>query len=809
MRLHSAQIRGLARLIEPVFNTVEQRRILLEQAFPDDPDLVRSINLGAPTPEHFAQSLLNHLNNNETRLESGELALIQLLETLRDASALDQNGMAAALQPFLARLHLPGLPPPEDDPDATTPNPAVILDDTLPAAAVERTPPPVPTAPAPEPRPARRHRRRAGPVRRFFRGVRKVVRWQIILAVLLIVITVPTVVGVALVTDSVARVQESLNSLERVVTQLSRRSLAELTLADFQRLQFSIREVSRSLSGARQQMAFLQPFSSLNSDLDAGLKAMSAAQSVAQAASNILEGLQPTLFYLVGGADQGTVGTQLSIGGSLVERLQFGRGSFLNANVYLSNAQTVLQQIDLTGVSPSLLLYINTLNRYFGDVQQISEVLVDADQLIARAFALDNAGQNYLILSQNSDELRPSGGYLSTYGWMRVRQGRIIDYGYSPTTSLSPNPPPAALASELDIPSWWIQYDNPVYMAWDGSWYADFPSTARLAAWFYNNGNNPRSPVDGVIGINIVGFEYLLQGLGQVTVPGYGEVVTPQNFRDVVYRIRAGGEGDTPHKRFIAAMYRQIISDWQALPPDRGDDMLNAVLRALREKHIMLYFTESRLNQIVRLLGWSGAQEAPAGQDYLMVADANLGNKSNRSITRDITHDVEILSNGTARSRVSVAYDYSEVLAAQDPAVRPQHYAQIDYFNIMQVYVPRGSTLTRASNLPNEVHTSEINGLTSFASLVQVPFDTSARFQFSYTTPTVVERIGSYQRYRLLLQKQSGMLGEAVNVTITLPPGARIISMTPSPAASYNLGSPILEFRLTLQTDQVIEIIYE
>lgn len=53
-----------------------------------------------------------------------------------------------------------------------------------------------------------------------------------------------------------------------------------------------------------------------------------------------------------------------------------------------------------------------------------------------------DAGRNYLILSENSDELRPSGGYISTWGWLRVRRFRIADYGYNPTTDLTPNPPP-------------------------------------------------------------------------------------------------------------------------------------------------------------------------------------------------------------------------------------------------------------------------------------------------------------------------------------------------------------------------------
>src|SRR3712207_7980955 len=49
-----------------------------------------------------------------------------------------------------------------------------------------------------------------------------------------------------------------------------------------------------------------------------------------------------------------------------------------------------------------------------------------------RSSDLISREQSYLVLAQNSDELRPSGGYISTYGWMRVRSGRVIAYDYSP-----------------------------------------------------------------------------------------------------------------------------------------------------------------------------------------------------------------------------------------------------------------------------------------------------------------------------------------------------------------------------------------
>ncbi|MCZ7546958.1 MAG: hypothetical protein M5R40_27095 [Anaerolineae bacterium] len=280
------------------------------------------------------------------------------------------------------------------------------------------------------------------------------------------------------------------------------------------------------------------------------------------------------------------------------------------------------------------------------------------------------------------------------------------------------------------------------------------------------------------------------------------------NFRDVIYEVRAEGEGDLPHKRFLADLYRQILADWENIDRERSADLLGAVIRALQEKHIMLYFTDDQLNEAVNSLGWSGAQTPGVAHDYLLVADANLGNKSNRSVIRELTYDVEIKADGALQSRATVAYDYPATLAANDPAVKPGHYNFIDYVNLMQVFVPVGSRLTDTNNLSFAPHIIANDAHTIFVVQTEVQYNSGERFQFYYTTPPLVERFGPYNRYRLLLQKQPGMIGGAASVQVKLPPGARVVNASPAPAASYSLDQPILEFRVDLVTDQWIEVIY-
>jgi hypothetical protein len=652
------------------------------------------------------------------------------------------------------------------------------------------------------------HRRRSrSKLKRLRKRVARLVNWRLLGIAVLTILTVIIVGGLVLATDSANRMNSSIANLDRILSNLQSRSGTELTLQDFERLQSSVDDLTNTLAIVRAQTAIIAPLAPLNSDLNASLRALDIAESLSLAVQSILTSVEPTIFFLVAGEEEQTVVRQISAGERIVERLLLGRSGFLAARTRLEQVKQGLDQINLTGVSPTLLLNTIALQRYYERFLAINESLLLAPDVLQAAFGIDSE-QSYLILSANSDELRPSGGYISTYGWLTVRNGRITDYDYAATTAASPNPP--SIPTPYVVPSWWIEYGQPIYAAWDGSWYADFQRTAEMAAWYYNNGNNPKSPVAGVLGVDIYAVESLLPVIGDVPIPDFDVVVTEANFRELVYDIRAFGGDELAHKRFVASLYREIFARWQTLNQDqeRSAQLLGVLLQALQRKHMMFYFTDARLNQMMDYLGWSGRQIPAVNQDYLMVADANLGNKSNRSIIRQLTYDVQIEPDDRLESRVTVAYDYPRSLASADPAVDEQYHGPLDYSNLLQVFVPAASTVTAVQGTTFNVNAVAEDTQTILITQLQVPFDGGARVQFAYRSAPAVVALGDYRRYRLILQKQPGMEAELVTVQVSLPATATLLTTFPSASASYSLDRPIVEFRVELVADTAIEVIY-
>jgi hypothetical protein len=225
----------------------------------------------------------------------------------------------------------------------------------------------------------------------------------------------------------------------------------------------------------------------------------------------------------------------------------------------------------------------------------------------------------------------------------------------------------------------------------------------------------------------------------------------------------------------------------------------------------MFYPMDVDLRMFVNEAGWSGAQTPAREHDYLMIADTNLSNKSSRSIQRHTIYAAQITPEGYLNSQTTVEYNYPAALADDDPAIIPENYNSLrlrDYNNLFQLHVPANSQL-----LSNEtqwrVDTLVSSQHTTFVTFGSTHFDSSTSFTFNYSTPVIVNRQGPYYSYRLLLQKQPGQTGEMVDVHLTLPPHAALVSASREPQLHAEGEAVTLSFELLLNRDEWIEVAYE
>ncbi|MEK7508420.1 MAG: DUF4012 domain-containing protein [Patescibacteria group bacterium] len=317
-----------------------------------------------------------------------------------------------------------------------------------------------------------------------------------------------------------------------------------------------------------------------------------------------------------------------------------------------------------------------TIGVLTGDLKKIQS-LVDSLSLMLGT----NEPKNYLVIFQNNNELRPTGGFIGSFAEIRVKNGEIVKLdlpgagSYQLQGSLKVAlVPPTPL--QLLVSKWEFQ---------DGNWFPDFPTSARKLEWFYEKSGGPT--VDGLIALDTQVILDLLKVTGSIDLPAYGKTITADNF---IYEIQKQVELDYDK---VQNKPKQILAD---LAPIFLDKLLKdkknflpilAILnRNLNQKHVLVYLNDPTLEGEMVSQGWAGEIKENSNGDYLGVINANIaGGKTDGVIEQTIEHQADIKDDGTVINTVRVT--------------RTHHGSPTDLFTNLQnvsyirFYVPEDSEL--------------------------------------------------------------------------------------------------------------------
>ena len=372
---------------------------------------------------------------------------------------------------------------------------------------------------------------------------------------------------------------------------------------------------------------------------------------------------------------------------------------------------------------------------------------------------------NYLFILQNSDELRPTGGFIGTYGIIQTKDGDITRFDTHdvyhldmPVKDKVNVTPPEPIKKYL-VDKWYFR---------DANWAPDWPTAAEKILWFYNLENqaqpkpDPIKDFDGVVGITPEVIIELMKLTGPITVDG--EIYTPDNFVDLLqYKVEKDfvrlGVPSWHRKETvgqIATILKQRLLD---LPLDRWPELIRLVGDNMARKNVLLYSKNPEVKAVVESEGWNGEVKKYWG-DYLMVVDANMAAlKTDSVMKRQIDYNLTQDKNGDLMANVTLSYSHQGT-----PSWKISRYQ-----SFTRVYVPEGSTLLKTSGLESgSVVSGDEFGRTYFGGYFKVPPRENAQLTFQYKLPRrMVENMKKYRNYGLLVQKQpgSGLVGLSVDAT--------------------------------------------
>ena len=466
---------------------------------------------------------------------------------------------------------------------------------------------------------------------------------------------------------------------------------------------------------------------------------------------------------------------------------------------------------------------IETIDTYL----PLADEGVEAAQIVPELLGA-NGEKTYLLLIQNDDERRATGGFVSGIGILRVADGDIVSLDFQSTdinyewflenSELFVEPPPEPLLNIMDL-----QY----FLYRDANYWPDFPTSAEKIIELYAL-EYPDAPIfDGLIALDQQFVAILLDGTGQVFVPELEQSVTRANVVSVLRKAWDPPEGEVVtrdwwlnRKSFVGdvakAIQERILTD-----PTQLDfvGMGNAMLEAVETRHLQIYSTDPAIAAQLAELGWDGSVQPRASGDFLLVVDANMGyNKANGSIERGFVYDVNL---GEKSAELTINYIHTAPPRAEPCEPQTRYTGELRYqnmldaclYNYVRVYPAPGSTLVGGSTHPTPGELT-LTGQSfdgqpvtidesprHFANFHIVNPATTLPVSFEYRLPDTVVEDGVY---RLLLQKQAGAGMESAKISVTIPDGATIASTTP--IASIN-GSTAT-FRLEFDRDVEIEVAY-
>ena len=386
--------------------------------------------------------------------------------------------------------------------------------------------------------------------------------------------------------------------------------------------------------------------------------------------------------------------------------------------------------------------------------------------------ASNQALQRYLIIVQDTNELRPTGGFISTYGVLTLDQGRVIDFKVDSSLSLDrliegKIEPPSIVKQLLGQTNWSFH---------DSNLDADFGKSAEQMAWFYQRFKSVT--VDGVFGLNLNLLRFILGEIGSTKLAD-GQDVSADNIFVLASNPTASKGLD------VVTALTQTLGQKLLAGEINLAALSRALLKTVAANEINLWFSSPSLEAlaIAGNLGGviNGANCHPQLASLACQADTIYFNESNMSVNklnyylkRAQNLVAEIGENGQVSYTLN--YDYSY------PVPVPTNFG-LFYKTYYQLYLPPSSqkvSLTLDGQVldPASLIQTAISGLTKIEFSASLSTNQAHHLEVKFISPYHLDLTKQFIPYTLAVLKQPGTLNNPLTIKIHYPKSLVTRNMT-------------------------------
>ncbi len=420
-----------------------------------------------------------------------------------------------------------------------------------------------------------------------------------------------------------------------------------------------------------------------------------------------------------------------------------------------------LNQIDLltgSGKLPSVVEKKIKANVEFNNLKQIEEQILQLTKiidLIPTVLAGDST-KNIVVLFQNSQELRGTGGVIDFILTLSLEKGRVVshrNYSSSEINTLASGlvepPPIIKLYSGTD--DWKLR---------DMNYNPDFPQTAENLSWFINR--VLKFKPDVVLAVN----DHLIQNL----------LDQDKNVADLEKEL------SVPN----SSLYNQLVDLYINKLIQHKLSLLvigRALAKEVGENQLLFWTADSSAEESILDQVYSGSVlphlcHSGLRSTRLCLAQTTYLNQSNFSLSpvdhnlqRQTTHTVWLETNRVLHE-YSIDYQFTKTVPDFGHPM----------INIVQLYAPTGSILDQvtldggpvpSSNFPKQTERS----LDRFQIPISFAFNSNHHLSLRFSVP-LSEPASLPIAYSLTEYRQPGLVGPGIKLQINYPDNARPAAIT-------------------------------
>ncbi|KKP39073.1 MAG: hypothetical protein UR28_C0010G0056 [Candidatus Peregrinibacteria bacterium GW2011_GWF2_33_10] len=382
----------------------------------------------------------------------------------------------------------------------------------------------------------------------------------------------------------------------------------------------------------------------------------------------------------------------------------------------------------------------------------------------------DRYPRHFLLLLQNSSEIRPTGGFIGGYVTFDLDEGYLQNLKY---LDVYQSDGQLADVDPSMIPEEVSQVAGRQFGLRDANISPDFAVSAKNI--FQLLEASKQDSADPIIAIDLTCAKELLALIGEVEIPDYNLKLNKDNFETILSFIVESKQSGAKNPKqifeklipaFIDALKKSSVSFY---------DLSVLSSKLVREKHLQAYSSNEDIESFFDDYGLAGKISVDPNSDYLNVIEISVGgNKTDRWINESYTHSTLMNEDGDVFDELHIKRINTmdeEFFNEQKESLKSlgfdlDQYSDIKLADILfsgvnqdrfRVYVPLGSILQSASGLNLEKILTKIDQnlhLSYFAFEDKLAMDKSKEIILVYKLPFKLNLNGD--EYRLKVVKQAG-----------------------------------------------------